>query len=29
MKKALEQLRGKADAGLISKVVKQELRIND
>ncbi|MFA5303021.1 MAG: Glu-tRNA(Gln) amidotransferase subunit GatE [Candidatus Nanoarchaeia archaeon] len=29
MKKALEQLRGKADAGVISKVVKQELRIND
>ncbi|MDD4353980.1 MAG: Glu-tRNA(Gln) amidotransferase subunit GatE [Candidatus Nanoarchaeia archaeon] len=29
MKKALEALRGKADAGLISKVVKMELRIND
>jgi glutamyl-tRNA(Gln) amidotransferase subunit E len=29
MKKALEELRGKADAGLISKVVKLELKIND
>jgi len=27
MKKALEELRGKADAGIISKLVKQELRI--
>jgi glutamyl-tRNA(Gln) amidotransferase subunit E len=29
MKKALEELKGKADAGLISKVVKLELKIND
>jgi glutamyl-tRNA(Gln) amidotransferase subunit E len=29
MKSALEELRGKADAGLISKIVNEELRIND